>query len=1116
LFCSINFAKKDGLGKVVQVEGTTGVVEYFDSPANIGAHRISVPTSVIKFERLGKNTRVFAFDDMSNQWTIGRVREDDGTGVEVRLPHKKDVYLPYDRVFVRWKRPIEDPVGFLGNFVTETPQYAEARSGFMRNYVDQRGAAFGISALLSSSIDLEPHQIEVVRRVLTDRTQRYLLADEVGLGKTIEAGIIIRQAVLDDMRGHRVIVLVPRELVAQWREQLSVRFGLSSFLDESVFVLPQEESSEVRDSSQNLSLLVIDEAHHLTASNANESVRGFFGVVREIAHRAERLLLLSATPILRNESGFLQMLNLLDPVVYPLDDLEGFRAKVSNRQALAETVAALDPSNSLFMDSVLDELSERLPNDPRLRELSLALKEMLLNLPDESDPDFRTSVRQLRAHISETYRLNRRILRNRRTQVGGLTPGRKGAELWWVESSSMHRVEAALEDWRVEALLAASKLDGEGATELADFYWNAVRTLNEGPAGLSLVCSSRQLQIDSGVILPFQRERELLDAIRRAVDSDSWLSSRAERLHEGLLRLPSEAKTVVFCSTEENADRVFSFLKDRSVNVVRHGDGDDPDSSVSDSWRDFLDVPKVRAIVCGQRAEEGINLQGGSKVVVHFDLPLQPNRVEQRMGRVDRYGAGNPVPSFVLVDESAPLQLAWFRILDDGLGVFDRSISSLQYLVEMEIGVLSQSLVLEGAEGFDSMRERLAGPSGAAARELRLIDQQDALDQLSPVPEQELDNLFDADADWRKIREAMMYWIGETLLFRKVNLPQANGTLSVDDTFRFQYCSPNGEVGPPTLIPLSEFHEEFLGAIDFDAHTNRTRGPHSPLTGITHHLRRASRNRSSTPQSYPHVTHRTSAVKRLVRPLRYGTEFVEAIRSFCETDVRGRSYAMWRQVPGEFQPSEIRTCFRFDFMIETDLSEALKLLAQARNGSHESSRSSLARQGDTLFRPTVVQIWLDEEGDELAPEFVEKYLTPKYAKDGGDGYVDKNLDTYLTAFRNWSPDTFENWGHRCGRMRETAMAIVTSKPELLEQQKDSLRRALAEDEVRYAQLRTRIQSLDGREATAEAEQLALEMSLNEALHRGISSPSVKIDVAGAVFLTSEPVSLLAKHLRDNG
>lgn len=1093
MFCCVSNAEKNGLGKIVHLEGSKCVVEYFDSPAVENRHRVTFPASSIRKKRLGRNTRVFIFNEISNQWCIGRVREDDGEGVEVRLAHKQDVYLPYERVFVRWKRPIEDPVGFLGHFVTETPQYAEARSGFMRNYVFQRGAAFGISALLSSSIELEPHQIEVVRRVLTDHTQRYLLADEVGLGKTIEAGVVIRQTVLDDMRGHRILVLVPRELVSQWREELIIRFGLLDFLDESVFVLPQEDSDELRELSRDLSLLVIDEAHHLTAPNATESVRCVYALVGDMAQRAERLLLLSATPILRNEGGFLRMLNLLDPVVYPIEDLDGFRAKVTNRQALAETVAALDPSNSLFMDSALDDLLDRLPNDPRLAELTRTLKEKLLDIPDETDPDFCAAVRQLRAHISETYRLNRRILRNRRTQIEGLTPERKGAELWQVEDSLMEQIESALEDWRVGASLAAGALGTDGASEVEDFYCNAVRSLFENLSEFSRACAQRVAGIDSGSLVPFDGEQSLLESIIRTVDVEYWMANRLERLYRGFCTLPAAAKAVIFSANESNSNEIFRYLKDRRVNVVRHACGETSERADARPWQDFLTDPAVRAIVCDRGAEEGINLQGGSKVIIHFDLPLQPNRIEQRMGRVDRYGAGDPVLSYILLDGGSPLQMAWFRTLDDGLGVFDRSISSLQYLVEAEVGSLARSLIHEGAEGFDSLRERLAGANGAVVRELRLIDQQDALDQLSPIPEQELDELFDADADWKEISDAMTYWIEKTLLFDKVKLPRPNGKPSVDDPFRFHYCSPDGGSGQPTLIPLSEFLDEFLGAIDFDAPGNR----------------------SSRPQSYPYVAHRPSAVKRRVRPLRYGTEFVESIRSFSELDVRGRSYAMWRQVFGQFRPMEIRTCFRFDFLVETCLDEALAVLAQEGRRVNESAKSSVARRGDRLLCPIVIQVWLDEEGDELPQEFIERYLAPRYAKEGGDDYIDKNLDiSYLNAFKRWSPDILTNWNERCERMRDKANAIVRSRSELLDRQKASLERALAEDEIRYAQLRTRIQSLDGKEASAEAEQLVLEQALNEALHRGISCPSIKVDVAGVVFLTSEPVSLIEGYLRE--
>ena len=183
MFCWVKGAEEYGFGKVVEIEGENCIVDYFNSPTTPIARRVTVPTNCIIKKYLGVNTRVFTFNDSTNQWHIGRVREDDGEEVEVRLANKQDYYLPYEEVFVRWKIPIEDPIEFLSNLLTEPPHYAEARSGFMRSYISQRGGAFGISALLSSSIELEPHQVEVVRRVLTDHTQRYLLADEVGLGK---------------------------------------------------------------------------------------------------------------------------------------------------------------------------------------------------------------------------------------------------------------------------------------------------------------------------------------------------------------------------------------------------------------------------------------------------------------------------------------------------------------------------------------------------------------------------------------------------------------------------------------------------------------------------------------------------------------------------------------------------------------------------------------------------------------------------------------------------------------------------------------------------------------------------------------------------------------------
>ena len=187
----------------------------------------------------------------------------------------------------------------------------------------------------------------------------------MGLGKTVEAGLIIRQAVLDDPMNHSVVVLVPNVLVHQWREELTRRFGLKDYLGDSVLVTSQGESlAELNKQLEHATMFVIDEAHHIAAETSARFSR-LYDCLKDHATSIERLLLLSATPALHNETGFLRMLHLLDPLMYPLDDGDRFRDKIQNRQVLAESVAMLDPQNALFLDGVLDALQAKLPGDER-------------------------------------------------------------------------------------------------------------------------------------------------------------------------------------------------------------------------------------------------------------------------------------------------------------------------------------------------------------------------------------------------------------------------------------------------------------------------------------------------------------------------------------------------------------------------------------------------------------------------------------------------------------------------------------------------------------------------------------------------------------------------------
>ena len=137
--------------------------------------------------------------------------------------------------------------------------------------------------------------MNVVRRVLNDPIQRYLLADEVGLGKTIEACAIVRQALCDNP-GERVVVVVPSTLIGQWKRELAWRFFLEPSGDR-LRVVPYEEINAIDPSE--VDTFVVDEAQNLISDNHKDSTA--YESLKEIAGHAPRLLLLSATPVLGNE-----------------------------------------------------------------------------------------------------------------------------------------------------------------------------------------------------------------------------------------------------------------------------------------------------------------------------------------------------------------------------------------------------------------------------------------------------------------------------------------------------------------------------------------------------------------------------------------------------------------------------------------------------------------------------------------------------------------------------------------------------------------------------------------------------------------------------------------------
>jgi ATP-dependent helicase HepA len=1055
-----------GIGKLIDRRGDVCSVEYFDAPvSDTVIHSISA--NLVEAVTLAGQTRIYHFNPQLAVWEIGRLLDDLGTSQYVKFPNGSDRQLAISEVFVRWSKPIADPSAFLGGKINETPRFADGRSGFVQSLITQRAVTMGMSALASSAIELEAHQIEVVRRVLQDPVQRYLLADEVGLGKTIEAGILIRQCFLDGGDDMQVLVIAPDALVPQWRSELASKFFLGHCLGATLHVIALSDSDAIKPLLRRVKMLVIDEAHHLTGHRVSRDP-GLFEEIAAAASHIERILLLSATPALHNEQGFLEMLHLLDPATYALDDAAGFRKRIESRQNLAQIVAGLTPDNALFLDELLDQLVELFPEDGILQDQAKALRTITDTMPTEDDPALVTAIGHLRAHLSEVYRLHRRILRHRRRNIEGLTPDRAGAVIVDYHSVETRGLANSVEDWRFgeTVALASEGIGGvrlERARVLMQVLNRALQYARSGSGAVGLLTRQTHLLGDA------DRFGEIVGRLGNEVIFQSRLEALVEAIRS---MLSPRQQFVVFCSDGKTADALASELASRlQVPVDRHCPHDD-------QWQAFNSDAGRTILVCDRRAEEGLNLQGGQKTIVHYDLPLNPNRIEQRLGRADRYGSGDAVKSVVLNCIDNPIEGAWIGYLDQALRVFDRSIASLQYLIEETTRGLGPAILTDGVEALLDLTEVGAGEDGLISREMRNIDQQDALDSLGAPPTDMLDALCDIDDDWENIEQAAAAWIEQTLQFDRLHGQAELGSPKGATPFRYLYSTS----GRHTLIPLESFYANCKSSVD----------------------RSAAAVLSRTVKTVPMTYRRRTALGRLgrteeARLLRYGDPFVSGMWSITQGDDRGRSTAMWRLIPGYKSEGVADLFFRFDYIVSANMAASEGPLVEAGRKS-EAAEAAIRRRGDMALPPFLQTIWLDRELEPVIDTSTLARLNLPYRPEADDrGGRDFNLNAkrWANLARLDVPEQ-HNWSGLCAVARQKSEAYLRSLPSFVRSLERAVARAAEVDFGRLGQLRARAERSG---LPSDRTEWMLEARLSETLQAGMREPHINLDAILACFMT---------------
>ncbi len=205
-----------GIGHLVDVRSDVARVRYFQAPGNSPYVEQDHPSREVTATTLPTHTRAYTHD--GRRWRIGRVdgaHPQDRHKYIIALPNGEGAVLAAESFDVRWQVSITNPFDLLQSIGGDSPIVYEARLGLLDEWSRQRAAATGVEGLVLASVELHRHQLEVVRRVASDPVTRYLLADEVGLGKTIEAGAIVWQFLAKHPEA-RVLILAPDHLREQW------------------------------------------------------------------------------------------------------------------------------------------------------------------------------------------------------------------------------------------------------------------------------------------------------------------------------------------------------------------------------------------------------------------------------------------------------------------------------------------------------------------------------------------------------------------------------------------------------------------------------------------------------------------------------------------------------------------------------------------------------------------------------------------------------------------------------------------------------------------------------------------------------------------------------------
>ncbi|MGO9465688.1 MAG: helicase-related protein [Isosphaeraceae bacterium] len=523
--------------------------------------------------------------------------------------------------------------------------------------------ALGPSALLAvqpGRLRIEPYQLVPVLRAIRSSRVRLLLADAVGLGKTIQAGLVITELVARRLAHRVLIVTPPGPLLEQWHLEMAERFGLRlevidrSKLEEirrstelgsnpfdfiplglvSIDFLKQERILDQLDRAS-YDIIIVDEAHHCTDTgsiqDAEDSQRR--GLAEVLARRCDSLLLLTATPHDGYDRSFASLCELLDPsLVDGRGSLRGERYRTHVIRRLKRHIIDPQTGKQQFKDRIV-EPTPVVP-DPKRYGAFVELQRSLLDLVA---PELRRAFRSKRyadvlAFIALLKRSVSTVAALRSTlQVVAerfqhiITETAEAQESRRQRIKTLRDYQRKLDRFGVLSALEEQERNLLEAEDLAQQLANLQRETKSG---------SRQLSKVSDIVA---RLDELINLAETCLHRDPKIDRVKEVISE-IRKAEPRANILIYTEYVDSQNALAEALHNApeigQVATMSGLDGEKARAAVTERFRSRDNL----ILVSTDSAAEGLNLHQRCHHLIHLELPFNPNRLEQRNGRIDRYG----------------------------------------------------------------------------------------------------------------------------------------------------------------------------------------------------------------------------------------------------------------------------------------------------------------------------------------------------------------------------------------------------------------------------------------------------------------------------------------------